>query len=116
MDQRGGIEIAAEPVEQGPRLGVQGGAVHLLAKPRAFERQVGDEDVFGDREVGQDRYFLRQKADAVADGFFGLVVAHRLVVEADDARVAAVHAAEDFHQSRFPRSIGSEQCQNLPGV
>ena len=97
MYRRVGIEVAAEPIEQCPRFGAQRWAIYLPAKPRAFERQVGDEDVFGDREVGQDRHFLRQKADAVGNGLFGSVVAHRLVVEADGASVATVHAAEDFH-------------------
>ena len=105
--------LEAHALEQGS------GAAFQRAGGRRAGRalgQRGDHDVFGDRQVGKDRQFLRQHADAERERVGRGPDLMRAAVDRDRAGIAGIVAGQDLHQRRLAGAIGAEQGDDLAGV
>ena len=87
------------------RLLAHAGAIDHGEGTQAPHRKIAERDVLGDRERWHEAQVLRDGHDAGGDGVAGARKMTFLPVEADDAAVGTMDAAQDADQRRFAGAV-----------
>ena len=106
-----GVERHAKPGDHRRGLVIQGGPVD---QGRAV--LVADEDVLGDRQVGEDHRFLIDRGHPGALGVGGAAKADGLAIDHNLAGVGLVDASHRLDQRRLARPVFTDQRVNAPGL
>ena len=107
-----GFDVDAEAGEMLARL-----AHHALpVDDAALGRLRAEEDVLGDRKVGDDRKLLMHHADAGIQRVAGGAEAHLLAVELHRAGEIGMHAGDDLHQRRLAGAVLADEAVDLAGA
>ena len=93
----------------------------FLAKFGAFDERPcrwfhAQENIFGDRQVRRERKLLINHRHTPAPGVERASRCIRLTVELHLPGVGMMRPGEDFHERAFPRSIFTDQPENLAGA
>ena len=90
-------------------------AVHraVIDPPTARERLTADEDVLGDRQVGEQSRLLIDHRDPTMRRFGRAAQEHRLACDHQVSAVGLVDAAEDLDQRRLAGTVLTDQGVRL---
>ena len=105
-ERRAGLEIHPEIGEQRRRQAREFPAVDDSGQPC---RRDAEENVLGDRQLGNEIELLVDHADAELERVARAGDLHRLIANADLAAVLPIGAAENLHQRRLPGAVLAEQ-------
>ncbi len=82
----------------------------------AAQRLAADEDVLGDRQVGEQRWLLVDDRDPALGGVARAVEEDVLAVDRQRSAVGLMDAAEDLDQRRLPGAVLADERMGLAGV
>ena len=109
--RRPDVEPYPEAREDVLRLGV-----HARPVDEQVLVAVGDEDVLGDVEVGEDEGLLVDGGESVGLGLLGVGEVHGPALHPDLSRIAVLDAGQDLDEGRLAGAVLSHEGVDLAGV
>src|SRR5579863_8736473 len=81
----------------------------MIDEPKTIARLAPEIDVLRDRQMRNEREFLKDYRDAQPFRVSGRIDRDRLSVEEERAGIGSIGAEQHLHQRRFPRAVFPEK-------